>query len=336
MNRDELVGMYREMLLIRRFEEKAAEMYAMGKVGGFLHLYIGEEAVAVGVVSAMNKDDDLVTHYRDHGYALAKGLDPKRIMAELLGKETGVSGGRGGSMHLADVGKHYWGGYAIVGGHLPLATGIALANQYQENGRATVCVLGDGATNIGEWHESLNLAALWRLPIVFVVENNSYGMGTQVSRASSVLFMHAKGCAYGMPGRQVDGMDLLQVRDAVSKAVAVARDGLGPSIIEAMTYRYRGHSMADPELYRRKEEVETWKLRDPVRHFETSLELGGLLAKDQAESIEGEVERVVDDAVQFAEQSPDPTMETIFDHLYASGEPAKGAEKAGEAVAAGR
>ena len=179
MNRDEVANLYRQMLLIRRFEEKSAEMYAMGKIGGFLHLYIGEEAVAVGAVSAMAKDDDLVTHYRDHGYALAKGLDPKAVMAELFGKATGVSGGRGGSMHLADVSKHFWGGHAIVGGHLPLATGIALANQYQNNGRATLCVLGEGATNIGEFHESLNLAALWRLPIVFLVENNSYGMGTQ-------------------------------------------------------------------------------------------------------------------------------------------------------------
>ncbi len=337
MNRDELVSMYREMLLIRRFEEKAAEMYAMGKIGGFLHLYIGEEAVAVGVTSAMNKDDDLVTHYRDHGYALAKGLDPKKVMAELFGKATGVAGGRGGSMHLADTAKHYWGGYAIVGGHLPLATGIALANQYQNDGRVTVCVLGDGATNIGEWHESLNLAALWRLPIVFVVENNSYGMGTQVSRASSVLFMHAKGCAYGMPGRQVDGMDLLQVRDAVSKAVAVARDGLGPSIIEAMTYRYRGHSMADPELYRRKEEVETWKLRDPVRHFQTSLELGGLLSREQAEAIEAEVDKKVDEAVQYAEQSPDPTSDTLFDYIYADGSKVEEEQRpTEEAVAAGR
>jgi pyruvate dehydrogenase E1 component alpha subunit len=240
-------------------------------------------------------------------------------------------------MHLADTDKHFWGGYAIVGGHLPLATGIALANQYQNNKRVTVCVLGDGATNIGEWHESLNLAALWRLPIVFVVENNSYGMGTQVSRASSVLFMHAKGCAYGMPGRQVDGMDVLQVRDAVSKGIAVARDGLGPSIIEAMTYRYRGHSMADPELYRRKEEVETWKLRDPVRHFETSLELGGLLSKEQAEATEAEVDRIVEESVQFAESSPDPEFETIFDHLYSDEleEPVE-ARPAGEAVAAGR
>jgi pyruvate dehydrogenase E1 component alpha subunit len=240
-------------------------------------------------------------------------------------------------MHLADVGKHFWGGYAIVGGHLPLATGIALANQYQDNHRVTVCVLGDGATNIGEWHESLNLAALWRLPIVFVVENNSYGMGTQVSRASSVLFMHAKGCAYGMPGRQVDGMDVLQVRDAVSKGVAVARDGLGPSIIEAMTYRYRGHSMADPELYRRKEEVETWKLRDPVRHFETSLELGGLLSEEQAGEIAAEVDRVVEESVRFAEESPEPEFETVFDHLYAGDAKERPeVESPGEAVAAGR
>jgi len=338
MNRDELVSMYREMLLIRRFEEKSAEMYAMGKIGGFLHLYVGEEAVAVGAVSALGKDDDLVTHYRDHGYALAKGLDPKAVMAELFGKATGVSHGRGGSMHMADVSKHFWGGYAIVGGHIPLATGIAMANQYQNNGRAVLCVLGEGATNIGEWHESLNLAALWRLPIVYLVENNSYGMGTQVSRASSVLFMHAKGCAYGMPGRQVDGMDLLQVRDAVANAISVARDGMGPSIIEAMTYRYRGHSMADPELYRHKEEVETWKLRDPVRHFQTSLELGGLLTHEQADAIETEVNRVVEDAVQFAEQSPDPSPDTIFDDIYADGRlvaEAK-ADARGEAVTAGR
>ncbi len=319
MNQDELVSMYREMLLIRRFEEKSAEMYAMGKIGGFLHLYVGEEAIAVGAVSALGKDDDLVTHYRDHGYALAKGCDPKAVMAELFGKATGVSHGRGGSMHLADVSKHFWGGYAIVGGHIPLATGIAMANQYQNNGRAVLCVLGEGATNIGEWHESLNLAALWRLPIVYLVENNSYGMGTQVSRASSVLFMHAKGCAYGMPGRQVDGMDLLQVRDAVDKGISVARDGMGPSIIEAMTYRYRGHSMADPELYRHKEEVETWKLRDPVRHFQTSLELGGMLTHEQAEAIEVEVSRVVEDATRFAEESPDPSPETIFDDIYADG-----------------
>jgi pyruvate dehydrogenase E1 component alpha subunit len=337
MNKDELVSMYREMLLIRRFEEKSAEMYAMGKIGGFLHLYVGEEAVAVGAISALEKDDHLVTSYRDHGYALAKGLDPKAVMAELFGKATGVSHGRGGSMHMADVSKHFWGGYAIVGGHIPLATGIALANQYKGNAQAVLCVLGEGATNIGEWHESLNLAALWRLPIVYLVENNSYGMGTQVSRASSVLSMHAKGCAYGIPGLQVDGMDLLQVRDAVAKGISVARDGMGPSIIEAMTYRYRGHSMSDPELYRHKEEVETWKLRDPVRHFQTSLELGGLLTHEAADSIEAEVEKVIEECVKFAEESPDPSPDTIFDAIYADGLGTKAeSESREETVAAGR
>lgn len=334
MNRDEVANLYRQMLLIRRFEEASAEGYAMGKIGGFLHLYIGEEAVAVGAVSAMNPDDDLVTHYRDHGYALAKGLDPKAVMAELYGKATGVTGGRGGSMHLADVSKHFWGGHAIVGGHLPLSVGIALANQYQNNGRATLCVLGDGATNIGEWHESLNMAALWRLPIVFLVENNSYGMGTHLARASAVKFMHAKGCAYGIPGRQIDGMDVLQVRDAVGNGLELARDGLGPSLVEAMTYRYRGHSMADPELYRHKEEVETWKLRDPVRLFQTSMQIGGIITPEQIEEISAEVDRVIKEAVAFADSSPDPDVSTLFDHIYVEG---SGTDTAApEAIAAGR
>jgi pyruvate dehydrogenase E1 component alpha subunit len=317
MNRDELVNLYHQMLLIRRFEEKAAEEYALGKIGGFLHLYVGEEAVAVGAVSAMNKEDHLVTHYRDHGYALARGSDPKRAMAELFGKATGLSGGKGGSMHMADVSRHFWGGYAIVGGHLPLATGIALACQYQENRQVVLCVMGEGATNIGEFHEALNLAALWRLPIVYLVENNSYGMGTHLARASALKAIHAKGCAYGMPSRQVDGMDVLLVREAVSNALEYARDGLGPSILEAMTYRYRGHSMADPELYRHREEVETWKLRDPVRHFETSLELGGFLTPEQAEAISRQVDQEVQEAVEFAEQSPEPEPAAICEDVYA-------------------
>lgn len=334
MNRDQLVDLYRQMLLIRRFEEKSAEMYALGKIGGFLHLYIGEEAVAVGAVSAMAKGDHLFTHYRDHGYALAVGCDPKTVMAELFGKATGVSGGKGGSMHLASVERHFWGGYAIVGGHLPLATGMALACQYQQNNQVVLCVMGEGATNIGEFHESLNLASLWRLPIVFLVENNSYGMGTQVARASAVKFMHAKGCAYGISGRQVDGMDVLQVHDAVSNALESTRAGLGPSIIEAMTYRYRGHSMADPELYRRREEVETWKLRDPVRHFQTSLQLGGFLTPEQAQEIETEVAKVVQDAVDFAERSPEPSDSEICDDVYADLKPFQAALQT--PVAAGR
>jgi pyruvate dehydrogenase E1 component alpha subunit len=320
MNQDELIGLYRQMLLIRRFEEKAAEEYALGKVGGFLHLYVGEEAVAVGAVSAMKPDDDLFTHYRDHGYALAKGCDSKKAMAELFGKETGLSRGKGGSMHMADVSKHFWGGYAIVGGHIPIATGMALANQYQENGRVVMCVFGDGATNTGEFHESLNLAAVWRLPIVFLVENNSYGMGTHLAKASALKAMHSKGCAYGIPTRQVDGMDVLLVREAVSNALDYARSGLGPSLLEAMTYRYRGHSMADPELYRHKEEVETWKLRDPVRHFQTSLQLGGFLTPEQAETISRDVDREVQEDVDFADSSPDPDPSAICEDVYAGPE----------------
>ncbi len=317
MNQDELINLYYQMLLIRRFEEKAAEEYALGKVGGFLHLYVGEEAVAVGAVSAMEKDDHLVTHYRDHGYALAKGCDPKQAIAELFGKATGLSKGKGGSMHMADVSRHFWGGYAIVGGHLPLATGIALACQYEENRQVVLCVMGEGATNIGEFHESLNLAALWRLPVVYLVENNAYGMGTHLARASALKAIHAKGCAYGMPSRQVDGMDVLLVREAISNALSYARDGLGPSIIEAMTYRYRGHSMADPELYRHREEVETWKLRDPVRHFETSLQLGGFLTPEQAEVVSRRVDQVVQESVDFAEQSPEPEPAAICEDVYA-------------------
>ena len=308
------------MLLIRRFEEKAAEEYTLGKIGGFLHLYVGEEAVAVGAVSAMKPDDDLLTHYRDHGYALAKGCDPKKAMAELFGKETGLSRGKGGSMHMADVSKHFWGGYAIVGGHIPIATGIALANQYQNNGRVVLCVFGDGATNTGNFNESLNLAELWRLPIVFLVENNSYGMGTHLARASALKAMHSKGCAYGMPSRQVDGMDVLLVRDAVSSAIDYARSGMGPSLLEATTYRYRGHSMADPELYRHREEVETWKLRDPVRHFQTSLQLGRFLTDEQAEAVSKDVDREVDDAVAFADKSPDPDPSAICEDVYAGPE----------------
>ncbi len=330
MNQDELVELYRQMLLIRRFEEKAAEMYALGKIGGFLHLYIGEEAVAVGAVSALDRSDHLVTHYRDHGYALAKGVDPKRAMAELFGKATGLDKGKGGSMHFADVERHFWGGYAIVGGHLPLATGIALASQYQDRREVVLCVLGDGATNIGEFHESLNLAALWRLPIVYLVENNSYGMGTHLARASALKAMHSKGCAYGMPSRQVDGMDVLLVRDAISNAVDYARSGLGPSLLEAMTYRYRGHSMADPELYRHREEVETWKLRDPVRHFQTSLQLGGFFTTEQAETISAEVDRVIEGAVQFAEQSPDPDDSALWEGVYV--EPVEQEARAAEPV----
>ncbi|MBI4495144.1 MAG: pyruvate dehydrogenase (acetyl-transferring) E1 component subunit alpha [Chloroflexi bacterium] len=317
MNRDDLLSLYRQMVLIRRFEERAAEAYAGAKIGGFLHLYIGEEAVAVGAVSALKAEDHLFTHYRDHGYALARGLEPRAVMAELFGKATGVSKGKGGSMHLADVQRHFWGGYAIVGGHLPLATGMALACQYQDSHNAVLCVMGEGSTNIGEFHEALNLAALWHLPILYLVENNCYGMGTLASRASAEEEIYRKACAYGMSGQRLDGMDVLAVRDAVADHMERARRGGGPALLEAMTYRYRGHSMADPELYRHKEEVQGWKLRDPIRRLEMMIQDAELAGAPDLERIRAEVEAVVEDAVRFADQSPAPAPSALFEDVYA-------------------
>jgi pyruvate dehydrogenase E1 component alpha subunit len=244
--KSELLEMYRLMVLIRRFEEVAAEQYALGKIAGFLHLYIGEEAVAVGAIRAMDPDDHLVTHYRDHGYALALGLDPRRCMAELFGKATGLVGGRGGSMHFADASKHFWGGYAIVAGLLPIAAGLGLASKYLNQRRVAVAIFGDGATNNGAFHEALNFAALWKLPVLFLCENNQYGMGTAVQYASAVREMYRKACAYDIPAERVDGQNVLAVYEAMKRALEHCRSGNGPYFLEALTYRYRGHSMADP------------------------------------------------------------------------------------------
>ncbi|HWO94529.1 MAG TPA: thiamine pyrophosphate-dependent enzyme, partial [Dehalococcoidia bacterium] len=234
------------MLLIRRFEDAAAEQYTRARIGGFLHLYNGQEAVAVGAIPVLREDDYIVTHYRDHGQALARGIEPGRVMAELFGKETGVSRGKGGSMHLFDASRHFMGGYAIVGGHLPLACGLALAAQYRGEDTAVLCFFGDGAVNEGEWHESLNLAAVWNLPVVFFCENNEYAMGTAISRASAVIEVWKRTCAYDIPSERIDGMDLWAVRDATQRALAHVRAGKGPILLEAVTYRFRGHSMADP------------------------------------------------------------------------------------------
>jgi pyruvate dehydrogenase E1 component alpha subunit len=312
----ELLGYYRQMLLIRRFEEKAAEMYAHGKIGGFLHLYIGEEAVAVGALAALHPDDHVVTHYRDHGYALARGLDPRRVMAELFGKATGVSRGKGGSMHLADVSRRFWGGYAIVGGHLPLAVGLSLAQQYTGSGAIVLCVFGEGATNIGTFHESLNFAALWKLPVLFLCENNLYGMGTAVQRASAETEMYKKACAYEIPGERVDGMSVLEVRDAVQRSAERVRSGQGPFFLEALTYRFPGHSMADPEYYRSKEEVQQWRQRDPIRTFGQWLRDQGVATEGDLQNVAREVERVVEEAVRFAEESPPPASDDLFRDVY--------------------
>jgi len=315
LSHDELLDMYRQMALIRRLEEKSAELYAQGKIGGFLHLYIGEEAIAVGACRAMSAKDHLLTAYRDHGWAIARGLDPKRVMAELLGKATGVSGGKGGSMHMASAEQHYWGGHAIVGGHLPLATGVGLALRYREQAGAVVCVFGEGTTNIGYFHESVNLAAVWHLPVVYLVENNRYGMGTAVGRASAVSNIFEKGCAYDIANAQVDGQNVLAVYEAVQEALAHAEKN-GPYLLEALTYRYMGHSMGDPERYRSKQEIEEWRERDPIRRF------GDYLAAQEAadaaglERVRQDVEAELAEMVQYAEKSPEPDDAALCEHVF--------------------
>jgi len=313
---EELLELLRQMMLIRRFEEKAAEMYARGRIAGFLHLYIGQEAVGVGAEAAIRPDDYVVSHYRDHGQALARGIEPNAVMAELFGKSTGVSKGRGGSMHLFDAKRRFMGGYAIVGSHLPLSCGLALANQRLKNGLIVLCFFGDGAVNEGEFHESLNLAAVWRLPVVFLCENNLYGMGTDIRRVSAVTDVYRRACAYNIQSDRVDGMDVIAVRDAARKAVEYAREGKGPYFLEAMTYRFRGHSMADPEFYREKEEVQKWRERDPISLFQRRLRDWGLLDDERQKQLADEIERVVADAQRFAEESPDPPVSELYDNLY--------------------
>ena len=314
--KDHLLDLYRKMLLIRRFEERAAEAYTQGKIGGFLHLAIGEEPANVGTMVALRHDDDVFTHYRSHGHALARGMDPRAVMAELFGKETGVARGRGGSMHLASLEHHFWGGYAIVGGHIPLAVGMALAHQYRGLDRVVLCIFGDGAVNTGAFHEALNMAGLWRLPIVFVVSNNLYGMGTAIERSSAVTEVYKRAAAYNMPGRRVNGNEVLEVEAAVRAALEQARSGGGPSLVELVTYRFRGHSMADPELYRSKEEVERWKAQDPIKRFRRQLQEEGHANEAELAAVEQEVEATVEDAVRFADESPEPDPNTLFDHVY--------------------
>jgi len=303
------------MILIRRFEERAEEAYGQGKIGGFLHLYIGEEAVAVGAMGALRPEDDVITHYRDHGYVLARGIDPKRVMAELYGKATGVSKGKGGSMHLADVVHHLWGGYAIVGGHVPLATGLALAIRYRNLSNVVVCFLGEGATNTGSFFAGLNLAAVWKLPLVVIVENNRYGMGTACERASAVGEVYRKASAFDIPGVRIDGNDVIAVRDAVRRMADRARTGGGPQLIEAMTYRFRGHSIGDPQRYRAKEEVEEAKTRDPIARWRRAVLENELATEDELRKIVGQVDAEVEEAVRFAENSPAPDPGDLYNDV---------------------
>lgn len=315
---EQKIDAYRTMYLIRRFEEKAAELYAAGDIGGFLHLYIGQEAIAVAAQSAMRSDDNIITAYRDHGIALARGLPAKNVMAEMFGKTTGVSKGKGGSMHLADINKHMWGGWAIVGGHLPLAAGLALADQYRGDDNVTMAFMGDGATNIGYFHESLNLAAVWDLPIVWVIENNQYGMGTAVTRASAVADLARKAEAYGMPCcTQVDGMDLMALYDVFTEAIEYAREGNGSFLVEAITYRYKGHSMGDPERYRQAEEVEEKQQQDPITRWGQHLIDEGLATEEDLEAMRTSAEDEVAEAVDFARESPWPEQEDLYTDVYA-------------------
>jgi len=310
-----------DMLLIRRFEEKAAEAYALGKIGGFLHLYIGQEAVAVGATSVLRPDDYVISAYREHGHCLAKGSDPKRMMAELFGRRDGLSHGKGGSMHLFDKSVNFLGGHAIVGAHLPVAAGVAFAIKYEARDQVIVCYFGDGAVPQGEFHESLNLAALWKLPVIYLCENNRYAMGTSTDRALAQTQIWKFGQTYGIPSEKVDGMDVFAVRDVVGRAVERARRDPTPSLIEADTYRFRGHSMRDPAgaVYRTKEEVEHEKERDPIALLRQRALSGGALTEADVRAIEKDVSDRIDEAVAFADASPEPPAEGLFTDIYKEG-----------------
>jgi pyruvate dehydrogenase E1 component alpha subunit len=316
MDKATLLEWYRQMVLIRRFEQRSAELYQQGKIGGFLHLYIGQEAVVVGSIGARGENDHIITAYRDHGHAICVGSEPKRIMAEMLGKSTGVSKGKGGSMHLADHANRFWGGYAVVGGHLPLATGIALAEQYRGSDGAVLCYFGDGSTNIGYFHESLNLAGVWNLPVLWICENNQYGMGTTIDRASAVPRMIDKATAYGIEGKQVNGMNVFEVYEATQAALERIRNGEGHQFLEMLTYRFEGHSMGDPLRYRTKDEVEKWRGDDPIGILERHVIENGAADKETLEKIDAEVEETLNEAVQFAEESPLPEPEALFTNIY--------------------
>src|SRR5690349_14142773 len=304
------------MALIRRFEEEAGRQYQRAKAGGFLHLAIGEEATTVGTTSVMGEEDYLIGTYRTHGHAIARGTDPKRVMAELFGRVDGTSGGRGGSMHIFDAEHRFMGGYGIVGGNLPIAAGLALGSDYKGEDAVTVCMFGDGASNAGNFGETMNLAALWSLPVLFLVENNLYGMGTAVERHSAQTDLSKKAEGYGIPGRRIDGMDVLTVREAVAEGVRAAREERRPTMLEAFTYRYRGHSAADPEVYRKREEVEEWQAKDPIETFARRCVEAGVLGEREVREVREAAEQPVRHAVEFAEASPEPALDSLYEHLY--------------------
>lgn len=315
MDEERQLEIYHEMVLVRLLEERAAELYQDGKIGGFLHLYIGQEAVGSGLIAARQEGDRVITAYRDHGVAIACGLSAKEVMAELLGKETGSSKGMGGSMHLADVEKNFWGGHAIVGAHLPLAAGMALADKMSGSDAITICMFGEGATNIGYFHEALNLSMIWDLPVLWFCENNKYGMGTSIERASAVSEVRQKAEGYQMPNALVDGMDVMKVYEAAVDAIAHAREE-GPFLLEAITYRFRGHSMGDPERYRSGEEVEQWEADDPIGMYRNYLMENGVAEESDLDAIDERAAKETEEAVGFAEESPEPDAELLFDMMY--------------------
>jgi pyruvate dehydrogenase E1 component alpha subunit len=323
-DKETCVAILERMLLIRRFEERAGEMYAKAKIGGFLHLCIGEEATIVGAVNAMRAEDYLMSTYREHGQAIARGTDPNNVMAELFGRVDGVSKGRGGSMHLFDWERRFLGGYGIVGGNLPLATGVALACDYKGTDDAIVCMFGDGASNQGTFGESMNLAALWKLPVVFMVINNQFGMGTALERHSAVTDLSRKAEGFGVPGARCDGMDVLDVHAATGEALRKAREDRQPQLVEAVTYRFRGHSMADPEEYRTKEQVEEWRQRDPINVFKQRMLDEGVISDDDFTKLDEQAVARVDEAVEFADNSAFPDLDSLYDDIYVYGDQVKG------------
>jgi pyruvate dehydrogenase E1 component alpha subunit len=315
-DREGLLDLYYQMVVIRQLEERSAELYQQGKIGGFLHLYIGQEAVSTGLVAARKPEDRVITAYRDHGVAINCGIPAKIVMAELLGKATGCSKGRGGSMHLADVSKNFFGGHAIVGAHLPIAAGLAIGDQYQNSDAVTICMFGDGATNIGFFHEALNISKVWNLKVLWVCENNQYGMGTSTERASAVSDIQRKADGYGMPNAEVDGMDVMTVREVTKQKLEEIRAGSGPQFLEIMTYRYRGHSMGDPERYRKAAEIHKWQENDPIGIYRKYLLSKKICSTRDLDALDTRALQEIDEAVAFAESSPDPSADELFRHIY--------------------
>ncbi|HQV93850.1 MAG TPA: pyruvate dehydrogenase (acetyl-transferring) E1 component subunit alpha [Anaerolineales bacterium] len=317
MKKEQQLDLYHQMVLIRRVEERGAELYQAGKIGGFMHLYIGQEAVSTGLIAAREPRDRVITAYRDHGVAINCGISANEVMAELLGKATGMSKGKGGSMHMASVEKNMWGGHAIVGGHLPIAAGLAVGDQYAKNDNVTICMFGDGATNIGYFHEALNLAKAWGLRVLWVCENNQYGMGTSVERASAVSDIRQKAEGYAMKNAEINGMDVMAVYEAAKVAIEYVRKEGQPYFLEVDTYRFRGHSMGDPERYRSQDEVKQWHEKDPIGIFRKYLLDKKVATAKALDEIEGRVDEEVNKAVEFAEKSPEPALEDLFTNVYA-------------------